>query len=475
MNILLITTDQQRFDTMAACGNQSIRTPHLDWLHDTGITFTRCYSDAPVCVPARATIMTGRHGFSQGLTTNHVDHYPVDSKTSLAGLLTLAGYQSRAVGKMHFHPLRAHHGFEHMELLPDYYRYMAANPHLGRPMDHGLGQNEMQPGISTVEESASLTRWTVQRSIDFVETRDNSRPFFLWTSFAKPHPPFDPCMPYWLMYQNAEVPEPVTGDWSATIEQIPQGFAEPTYILNSVDRFSPALIADMRRAYYACITQVDYNLGLLFARLRTMGYLEDTWIIFTSDHGEMLGDHHLGAKSVFFEGSAHVPMIIRPPDKLSDASIKGTVCDALVCLADVFPTCLSVAGVEPPRSVRIDGMDMIALARGETKRRNVFLGQCGHFHVVIEGAYKFHFCDFGASELLFDLATDPYERSNVTCERPEVLAALQSVLVDSLVQRDHPAVRDGKLVSIEPPSMPGEVRGRWPGFHHCDEECDMLH
>lgn len=286
-NVLLITTDQQRFDTIHAAGNPHIRTPNLNWLADNGIRCSNAYTDCPVCVPARATIMTGKHGHSMGLVTNG--------------------------GKMHFNPRRCNHGFEHMEILEDYYRHMAAHPEKGVPMNHGLGQNVMEPGVSTVDETASLTHWTVDRSIDFLETRDDTRPFFLWTSFAKPHPPLDPCRNYWEMYRDRPVPAPVRGDWSAMLDDVPPGFLASSFHLNMCHRFSDDLIADIRRAYYACITQIDYNLGMLFARLRELDLLENTWIMFTSDHGEMLGDHRMGAKSVGMEGSAHIPMLVKPP------------------------------------------------------------------------------------------------------------------------------------------------------------------
>ncbi|MFW5829340.1 MAG: sulfatase-like hydrolase/transferase, partial [Planctomycetota bacterium] len=123
-NILLITTDQQRFDTIHALGNDGIFTPHLDWLVDQGISCTRAYADCPICIPSRATTMCGRHGFSTGLTANTARVQPLRDHPTLPGILTAAGYQTRAVGKMHFKPERSHYGFEHMLLSADYHREM---------------------------------------------------------------------------------------------------------------------------------------------------------------------------------------------------------------------------------------------------------------------------------------------------------------------------------------------------------------
>lgn len=476
-NILLLTTDQQRFDTLHAAGNPAIRTPHLDWLMDTGMYFSRCYSDCPVCVPARATIMTGRHGFTNGLTENREDIRPIDAATSLPGLLTRDGYQTKAVGKMHFAPPRCNYGFEDMEILQDYYREMARHPERGIPMDHGVGQNELDPVLSTVRESESLTRWTVDRSIDFLETRDDSRPFFLWTSFAKPHPPLDPCENYWALYRHATVPEPVIGDWCPSIADMPQGFAQDSYKLSNPHRFSGERLADIRRAYYACITQIDYNLGMLFARLRELGLIENTWIVFTSDHGEMLGDHHLGAKVVFFEGSAHVPLLVRPPGIWDDEPRRGTHVDSLVCLADLLPTVCGLTGTPVPDEARIDGLDWMKTVEGEPGRE-VLYGTSGKHHCVIRDHWKYMFCELGAQELLFDLREDPMEEHDLiaAAQAGDVADELRAALAAHLAALDHPASREGRLVSTgEPLSGPDVRRNAWPGLHSRHEPSDLLH
>ena len=474
-NILLITTDQQRFDTIHAAGNPYIRTPHLNWLKDEGIFFSRCYSDSPVCVAARATIMTGRPGYMNGLVSNSDQIRPIDSRNSLPGRLTGAGYQTRAQGKMHFAPRRRNYGFEHMELLEDYYRYMTGHPDLGVPANHGLGQNEMEPGISAVQESASLTAWTVDRSIDFLETRDTSRPFFLWTSFSKPHPPFDPCQRYWLLYQNAEVPMPVYGSWSKTPESVPPGLRQSTFRLNGCDRFSESLLRDVRRAYYACITQIDYNLGRLFARLREMKILDKTLILFTSDHGDMLGDHHIGAKQVFLEGSSHVPLLIRPPPAYEGDEHRGRTCVELVTLADVYPTFLNEAGVELSEDFGIDGLDLMDVIRGRGSRKT-FFGACGDHYGVIEGKNKYIYCSMGGAELLFDLDSDPYETRDLTGEKAqrEILDDLRTKLVAKMEKTDLGVVKSGEFI-VKPPPDEREARGRWPGYHSRVLPEDVLH
>jgi arylsulfatase A-like enzyme len=475
-NILLITTDQQRFDTLAALGNSHIYTPHLDWLCDEGIAFTRAYTDCPICMPARATLMTGRHGYSLGLTGNDTTVLPLAANPTLPGLLTQAGYQTRAQGKMHFHPMRANYGFEHMELPMDYYRDCGRHPDAGLPKEHGVGENEVTPVISTVDEAHSLTHWTVRRSIDFIETRDETRPFFLWTSFAKPHPPFDPCASYWALYDRRAVPEPVIGDWSQTVAATPQGYLQSTYCLNNVYRMTPDQIGDMRRAYYACITQIDYQLGLLFARLRELQLLENTWIIFTSDHGDMLGDHHMGAKSLFLEGAAHIPLIVRPPTApCAGLQQGGRRVDRLVELADVLPTILTAAGVNLP--VGVEGTDLMQTAGPNPPPERTFIGQCAdRFFCVLREGFKYQWTSAGGAELLFDLARDPYEQRNLAADPAQRgrMEESRRTLATHLKRYAPALVERGTLKPGLAILAPAQV-AKWPGFHSTQVNTDVLH
>lgn len=474
-NILLITTDQQRFDTIQALGNRHIYTPHLNWLVDQGITFTRCYSDSPICMAARATIMTGKHGYTTGLVGNTDSIKPMAENATLPGILTQNGYQTRAQGKMHFSPMRANYGFEYMELPMDYYRERNKNTQNGLPKEHGVGENEIEPVISTVDETDSLTYWTVKRSIDFIETRDDTRPFFLWTSFTKPHPPFDPCANYWNLYRDKQLPDPAYGDWSEKLERIPQGYMYPTYMLNNAYRMTDEQMKDIKKAYYACITQIDYTLGLLFSRMRELNLLENTWIIFTTDHGDMMGDHHMGAKSVFLEGSAHIPLIIRPPfGSWEIHPMAGTTCDTIVDLSCILPTVLNIAGIETPEDS--DGINLIDSAANPGDHRT-FYGNCSNqFFTVVEGDYKYLWTALGGDELLFNLKNDPGEQHNLTSGSDELdrLEYMREKLKCHIQKYAPDLVKDGHLVCKSAPKGPKDV-SKWPGFHSTVVPADVLH
>lgn len=472
-NILLITTDQQRFDTIQALGNRSIFTPHLNYMASQGTAYTRCYADCPICVPSRTTIMTGQRGFESGVVSNatHAElmQRATAERRTLPAILTDHGYQTKAMGKMHFDPARAHYGFEEMTLPLDYMREYDGRADTARPKIHGVGECEFEPVLSTVEVKDSITAWTADGAVDFLETRDPLRPFFLWTSFTKPHPPFDPCRDFWALYEGIPMPPAVHGDWSRTAEEAPQGFLAGTYENSNVYLFTPEQIAASRRAYYAMITQIDYSLGRIFGCMRENGLFKNTWVIFTSDHGEMLGDHFMAQKNLFFEGSAHVPLLIMPPQGRG-LPVNVRV-DSLAEIADIFPTILDIAGIEPPAEAM--GRSLLR-DPGERTFYGASLGQ--HF-CVMEGKMKLIYCVRGGHTLLFNLENDPMEQHDLSND-PAYAAVrdrLYGMLLSHAAEHCPDAVEGGKFKEIAPPRFPGDMPGRWYGFHYKDYTVDTFH
>ncbi len=485
-NIVLITTDQQRFDTTGPAAPPFLRTPHLDHLAREGITFRRAYADCPVCIPSRVSIMTGLQGFSHGMLGNGRlpdGTLPIDRARSLPARMRALGYQTAAIGKMHFMPMRARYGFEEMILPDDYYYQMARfswAAGIGQPMQHGLGQNELYPSMATVPESYTLTAWIVDQCVEYIKRRrDPLVPFFLWCSFSKPHPPLDPPEPYYSMYRDAPLPEPWIGAWSEGPE-CPEAFRRFRESW-SLDLIPAEVLRAARAAYYGLITQIDYNLGRLFAALQDLDLFNETVFLFTSDHGELLGDHHSGAKSFFYEGSAHVPFILRLPPSWEGRPV-GTTIDLPVCLADVFTTCLAAAGgpVEP----EIDGQDLIALATGRLEQPRAWLeAACGrpqpHWHGLTDGRWKYLYYFGDGREQLFDLDADPRELTNLAgdASHRSTLEACRAMLVERLERRRSPLVEHGRLVVRPLPDEPlARRRARpWPGYHTTEYPVDVRH
>lgn len=467
-NILLITTDQQRFDTINALGNGSIWTPHLNWLARAGIAYTQCRSLCPVCMPARATIMTGLEAERHGALGND-GAAPLARHCTLPQILGENGYQTCAEGKMHFMPMRACYGFQRMELPMDYFRAQrrAGRPHTRR---HGVGENELAPYINMVDEGDDLTHWIVERSIDFLETRDPTRPFFLWTGFTKPHAPLDPALPYWQLYAGKELPPPARGDWNGAARAA--GFYRPTWMLSDLEHLSDEQRQEWRRAYYACVTQVDYQLGLLFARLRELELLQNTWIIFTSDHGDMQGDHGMAAKSVHLEGSCRVPLLIKPPAAFGAGHpLAGRVDARQATLADILPTVLALCGIACPAG--LDGRDLLA---EPGPARDLFGDTENRYFMLLRGRYKYLCSAVNGSELLFDLAEDPRETRDLSGDAAcaDVRAALREALLARVAAFAPEMVKDGALAVTERIAGPQDVPA-FPGLNTTLHPRDTIH
>lgn len=464
-NILLITTDQQRHDTCGPNSPSFMRTPHYDMLANEGVQFTRAYSDCPICVAARTTIMTGKFATRHGMLNNGSTSSVMGRKGTLPSLLSQAGYQTCAIGKMHFGPQRVRHGFEEMIILEDYYRELERSASLLKPMRTGLNQIELYPGMATVPEALTLTAWTAQKCVNYIrERRDPTVPFFLWCSFAKPHPPLDPPEPYYSMYQNSDLPEPVTAKWSEP-GSAPVPFERSRQTMSS-DRYTPETIRAARAAYYGLVTQVDYNLGRVLAALTDVGLYDDTLILYTSDHGEALGDHGASGKVFPYDYSARIPFVLRPP-RSWDVPYRGRLREDLITLADILPTLVGVAAGEsgdqmlPPQ---IDGRSLWPLLDGKVSalRETVAMTCCSNetlapgqegmvpaYQAITDGRWKYIWYAEGAHEQLFQLEKDPgelYDLSTETECRKE-LDRLKEALMRELSSRHSPWVREGKLLS----------------------------
>lgn len=433
-HILLVTTDQQRYDATSVTGPSFLRTPHFHQLCDQGVHFSRAYADCPLCVPSRTTIMTGQPAYRHGLTYNGKTGEVIDRETSLPTRLSALGYQTAAIGKMHFEPQRLRHGFQEMILPDDYYREMASSGNELQPMRHGLGQNELTPGMATVPEGKTLTSWIAERCVDYIHyRRDPELPFFLWCSFSKPHPPLDPPEPYYSMYRNCEIPDPVQGDWSQT-EKLPLAMRSFWERLGK-DRLSPEVIREARAAYYGLITQIDFNLGRILGSLQAADILRDTLILYTSDHGEFLGDHQGCAKTFFNEASARVPFVLRLPPNWNHDHF-GKTNDQLVTLADIYPTLLAAAGAERPTEQ--SGSNLLEALEKDQPTGSHVLSIAGTsddpIHLAItDGHWKYCYYPEGAVEHLFNLEEDPQETQN-RVEHTDAKIALED-LKAALIQK----------------------------------------
>ncbi|MGG1516895.1 sulfatase-like hydrolase/transferase [Paenibacillus oryzisoli] len=419
-NILLVTTDQQRADCLGISDSRHpVMTPHLDQLASEGVRFTRAYSDCPLCIPSRTTIMTGKAAYTHGVATNGEYLIPEAPELTLPGRLRHAGYQTHAAGKMHFIPPRNRNGFERMRLVPeDYVNFLETTDYRGLYRGHGLGGNEVYPTFSAVPTRYSATHWTVNESIEFLRQRDTETPFFMWTSFEAPHPPYDPPESYVRLYDGVDIPQPAMAEW-AEEEQLPT-WVRYRRRSHKLDHLPQHVIALARKHYYAQITHIDYELGRLFGEMKSQGIWNDTLVIFTSDHGEMLGDHGLFHKTCFYESSANVPFLLKPPLGAEGSLTPSTVISTPIALADIYPTALHYADLLDPSDGARDGRSLLDLHNLERERPWLygFMNEWDGLYMITNGEWKYVYYVLGGNEQLFYLPDDPAECRSML-ETPE--------------------------------------------------------
>ncbi len=454
-NIVYIVLDQWRGDCLGIADSaHPVMTPHFDQIAYEGIWYERAYADCPVCMPQRATMLTGFTGGQHGMPHNFMSgpRSPIALEQSLPYRLTReAGYQTKAVGKMHFWPERARFGFEDVSLHPnDYVNFLEEQGYGGFYRGHGLGGNEVYPAVSAVPEHLTHTHWIVDEGIRFLGRRDPDCPFMLWMVFEAPHSPFDPPEPYDRLYDDFEIPDAVIGDWVGASDEPVSLIADR--IVRNADRISPQVLKRARRHYYGQVTHIDYQLGRLFGELQGRGLYDNTIIVITSDHGEHLGDHGLFAKSTFLESSARVPIIMRLP---REHGIYNRRVYKPALTADIAPTLLELAGLHPD-----EAMDGISLLRLPKER--VIYGETRDSVFATDGLLKYIYYFAGGGGQLFDARGDPDDRHNLA-GKPEYTAAqaaLKARLIDYLRANERPAVIDGDLLVRDMSLDMDELRAR---------------
>jgi arylsulfatase A-like enzyme len=465
-NILFIMCDQLRFDYLSCYGHPTLKTPNIDALAARGVRFTRAYVQSPVCGPSRMSYYTGRYMRSHGSNWNN---FPLRiGEPTLGEHLKKLGVRNVLVGKTHMKAddegmarlgidpnsiigvEAAQCGFEPYERddglhpsrpgaeRPRYDGYLAdkgfaaANPwedHANSGVD---AEGEKQNGWllahadkeANVAEEDSETPYMTRRAMDFIrEAKGDGRPWCLHLSYIKPHWPYIAPAPYHDMYNEADVKPAIRSDGERQNPHPVYGAFMDMRVSRNFSR------EEVRRrvipAYMGLIKQIDDQLGLLFRFLDEEGLTDSTMIVFTSDHGDYLGDHWLGEKDLFHEVSVKVPMIVVDPSAEADAT-RGTVSDALVEAIDLAPTFIEFFGGTPPRHI-VEGRSLAPLLHGKTPAgwRDVVISEYDYsmldarrslgrkadecrLFMVFDGRFKYIHAP-GFRPMLHDLATDPDE------------------------------------------------------------------
>jgi arylsulfatase A-like enzyme len=462
-NFVLLMVDQQRGDCLSIDEHAMpcVQTPNLDAMAASGVRFRRAYSTCPSCIAARRSLISGQHPASHGMV-GMVDGVDWNPPATLPGELQKRGYQTAFIGRtMHWHPRWRRYGFEEMKLSVSLSRpeeplsEYELSLQQATPDDpsgfggHGLDWNGWNARPWHLSEPLHEVYWTVSQAIRWLQRRDPSRPFFLMISFFGPHPPLAPPAHYMERYLGMDLPQPTIGQWAAPPEP-----AEGLPVASDRVNLTGERLRQCQAGYFGLINYIDDQIGRLFSPRggAPREALRDAVVLYTSDHGEMLGDHYLFRKTYPYEGSARIPLFIRGPGLTS-----RTVCPSPVCLEDLMPTVLDLAGCPIPPSV--DGQSMAPVLRGESAEgaRQILHGehavayrpeQANHY--LTDGRDKFIWFSQTGIEQLFDLENDPGERVNLAASQSERLGRWRQCLIEHLAGRPEGFTDGQKLIPGRP-------------------------
>lgn len=455
-NILLLMADQFRGDCLGADGNRIIRTPNLDRIANEGVIFRRAYSCTPTCTPARSALLTGLAPWNHGMLGygRVAEEYPIEKPRALRE----AGYYTMAIGKNHFHPQRNGHGYhqvlldesgraESPEFRSDYRCWFASQAPNLNPDATGIGWNDHRAKAYALPENLHPTYWAGETAVRFLKTYDRREPFFLKVSFARPHSPYDPPERFMEMYADADLPKAAVGKWAQRYAK--RSSAQPTLWHGDLGEEQ---VRHSRQGYYGSISFVDEQIGRILETLDRRGLLDQTLIVFTADHGDMTGDHHLWRKSYAYEASARIPMLMRWPAGLVAAK-RNQVSMEPVELRDVLPTFLEAASAAD--AGKLDGRSLLGLVRDKKTawreyidlEHDVCYSPANHWNALTDGHYKYIFHARDGEEQLFNLDADPGELNDLATDadhRPQ-LRTWRSRMVQHLAARGDEFVKNGKL------------------------------
>ena len=338
---------------------------------------------------------------------------------------------------------------ESPEFVSDYRRWFAEQAPELDPDATGIGWNDYRARAYGLSEHLHPTRWTGDRAVCFLEDFEGEEPFFLKVSFARPHSPYDPPQRLLDSYRDADIPDPIVSEWS---ERAHGDTANPDAHTAARNNLDDDVTRRSRAAYYANVTFIDEQIGRILAALEETGRLEDTVILFTADHGDMLGDHNLWRKTYAYEGSARIPMILWWGSDVLDAE-RGQVRSEVTELRDVLPTFLDVARAPRPR--RVEGESLFDLVRGRTAGWREYLdlehGTCywaeNVWTALTDGRTKYVYYAHDGDQQLFDLEADPDETVDLADDpaRADLLALWRRRMVEHLSVRGEPWLVDGDL------------------------------
>jgi len=459
-HIILIMADQHRSDALGCMGNPAVISPNIDKLSEEGTLFWNGYSSTPSSTPARAGLLTGMSPWRHGMLG--YGRVATQYKYEMPAMLREQHYYTFGIGKMHWSPQKSLHGFhgtlidesgraETKYFISDYRLWLQMQMPGVNPNLTGIGWNEHRAGTYKLPEELHPTAWTGKMACELIQNYNNEAPLFLKISFARPHSPYDPPQRLLDEYEDKEIPAPYIGDWcSKYAAQLDPAKADKDAPFAN---FGAEYAKNSRKYYYANVTFIDEEIGKIVQALKDKGMYDNALICYISDHGDMLGDHYHWRKTYPYEGSTHVPYIVKWPESFGIK--EGIKVDEPVELRDLLPTFLEASGAQIPEEM--DGLSLLALvdeSRKHTWRQYIDLEHAtcytkeNYWCALTDGKIKYVWNYYTGEEQLFDLTKDRGELRNLVSEKHyrKKLADLREAMVKHLSERGEGFVKEGKLV-----------------------------
>ena len=440
--VLLIMTDQQRYDTIGALGCKSAITPNLDALAADSQVFTHCYTPSPVCAPARLSLYSGLYPARHGSANNSMNLcYNGDG---MYGIMSNNNVETCAIGKMHFILDRyGLHGLNRritQEELPnpksdDYTKFLMVTPY-DYVIDYNGQRSEMYyiPQLSQLPQQFHPSQWIGDRTIEYLKEMDGEKDQFLFASFIHPHPPFAPPVP-WNKLHRTELSETFVPDHPEELITY-HNYQQNGYkgLSAGVDRH---LLTVMKNFYYDCISFVDYQIGRIIKTLKEQELYDDTMIIFTSDHGELLGDYNCLGKRSMLECVENVPLMIKYPGQQPKHH------DEVCSLVDLYPTIMGYLGLKGEEN--LDGIDLFGdavqrefvysqYANGTTGLYMIASNHDKLVYSAVEDRYQY----FDA----FPEAVNKYNADDPRCRK-------MKELLDAYIESDQAPDKDDRHIDLQ--------------------------
>lgn len=468
-NILFIMTDQQRYDCIGVNGNDTIKTPNLDKLAMEAAKFHSCFVQAPVCVPSRQTFFTGRYPHSH---KNRVNFTPLDKKeTLMQAYLKQNGYNTACVGKLHYYPSTKEHaistGFDEVELHDgpvcdkhsDYVKWLSnCAPEYVENYSKTTQLKGKNPFTTVIPDEFHQTTWCGLKTREKLkQLAQSDKPFFLFSSYWKPHAPFEVPEPWASMYDECEIslPQRVGREYIETLPLPVQELAMRSK-KSAFDKTDEKLLWEYK-AYYGAVSQLDREIGLTLDLVSELGIKENTIVVFCSDHGDLLLEHGINGKNVFYESAIHIPLMIRYPQAVLPNDFED-----LVEATDILPSLFQLCEIDVP--YHCQGRSFFWLVTGKRfeseylQRQYVFCeniipevntrkmdypyikgkGVGGILHpdakMVRSKEWKYNYYP-GHGEELFNILEDPCEMNNLVTKKEYTgqLNVLKNALLDWLI------------------------------------------